>query len=171
MSDPRPRVNPFATLAQALAEAMAAEPPGLPPMSDPGTDPGAAGQDRDFNEAARAEEGLRLLVLVTLPDGRLFRWWRRYDGPEDRGEVVESLAELVPSLRRMMLAVGGPPDDLWTILEGPETLLLVSPVRLDFAVGALFGPPANQGSARVSVRRLLRLIEPALPVPPVDLSF
>lgn len=172
MKEPRPpRANPFANLAQALAEALAAEPPRLPDMSDPGSNPRAVFEDQAFNDAAREEEGLRLLVLITIPDGRFFRCWRRYDGPDELGEVVASLAELVLSLRRTMLSVGGPPDDLLTILEGPETLLLVHPVRLDFALGALFSPPANQGSARVSVRRLVKLIEPALPAPAVDLSF
>lgn len=165
-----PRRNPFANLAQALAEAMVAKPPKLPTLWKE-EETVSALQDQAFNEAAKEEEGLRLLLLLGIPDGKIFRGWQRYDSPHGLEEIAASVTESVLAMRRVMLSIGGLPDELWTVMESPGILLLVCPIRLDFAVSALFGEPANQGSARVSVRRLIKLIEPALPAPEVDLSW
>lgn len=171
MSNPRKPLLLIDMLRQALAEATAPPPPPLPPMDDPGLDPATAASDAEFNRLALEETGLQMLVLVTLPDGRLFRGWRRYDCPSQPAQVSSSLAEFMLSHHRMLSSLQAPNEDVWATLETPESLLLMRQVRLDFGIGGLFTAPANPGSARLSLRRLIKQLEPALPAPSFEVSF
>jgi len=170
MQGPPRRNNLLAALEQALAEAAAA-PPRPPVMSDPGLDDGAAMEDQGFHDVARAERGLQLLALLTLPDGRLFRGWRGEGfGGEPRGAAA-SMAALVLAHGRVTASLGGLHDEPWATLETRDALLLVRPLRLDFALGALFDPSVGHGSARVSMRRLVGRIAPVLPGPSIELEL
>lgn len=171
MNDPRQRPNPFASLGQALADALEPVAPVFESLADPGNDVSEAARDDVFNRVASAETGLWLLALITLPDGRIFRGWRREDCERELEATAANMADLVLVHERLLRSVGALPDDLWSVLESRGALLLVRPFRLDFAIGGVFVPPATQGSARVSMRRLIKLLESALPMPALELSL
>lgn len=120
---------------------------------------------------AQAESGLRLAVLITLPDNLLYEGWNR-DNPADKPEQLAAyLGDLVQNNHNILHLVSAPQDELWTIIESPAALLLVRQFRIDYALGCVFDHPATQGSARLAMRRLIKHIEPTLPQPTIDVGL
>jgi hypothetical protein len=108
---------------------------------------------------AAAQPGLRMAVVITMPDSLLYDYWRHPDAPGEPEHTAAYLGDLVRINYQVLRVVEAPMDEIWTIIESPSALVLVKEFSLHYALGGVFGPETTQGAARLSMRRLLRYLE------------
>lgn len=107
--------------------------------------------------------GLRAVVLISLPGGQLRDAWLATGQPDRTHDVASWLGVMLEAHHNLLGVLSAPHDDSWTVIESSHTLAIVRQFRIDFALGAVFGPEATQGAARLTMRKLIKHLDSLLP--------
>jgi hypothetical protein len=116
----------------------------------------------DLGEISAEQQGLRMVVVITMPDSLLYDYWRRSDIHNDPDHVAACLGDLVRTNYQVLKVVDAPMDEIWTVIESPSALVVVKEFNLSYALGGIFGPETTQGAARLSVKRLIKHLSAVL---------
>lgn len=116
--------------------------------------------------------GLRMAVIITMPDSLMYEAWARRDIFSKPEDVAAHLGELVRTNHQILDVVDTPQGDVWLSTETPSAIVLVREFCALFALGCIFDQSITLGAARLSVKRLIKHIEPELPQPvePLDIG-